>query len=656
MKRYTLRPDQIKIREQLITSLETEQQTVLAATIGFGKTVTAWDIINERADKGERILVLAHGRKELRTNFMTSIARNGHTFELRNSKDAEESNNHRVVITLPQTIKNVTELMDYVDLVVVDEAHQYYSKPMVQKILDEFNRPPVLLLTATHYELKEDVNKIFVSRETALGNKVIENANCLLHKTSWNPKDEDYTQDGDLKTKVNIDKERLKEFSAYVDRSEKTVIICHNIMAAEYVHHVLKEKWGNAVVISHSKNDNDCLLVERFKRQEEIRTLIVVNRASIGFDCPQLEVVVDMTFSKNIMRIEQMFGRVIRKHEGLGKIFVKLCPPSDGYKVFRIIMCGVMALSEDNLYRTWDGKQGNLKILDPDKVFTHRKNSGKGKNKNSVASLRAGCEEATFGQYMAMFKKIDDVAEFTTVARAIAAVKQLSFDEVESIVKKKKWGSLQEWSIEDPDLYQHARYRGWHRAIAERLGLKIQRIRLNFSLEEVEGLVKKAGWRSTAEWSKEHPALYQYAAGKKKDGKRWHRIVAERLGLYIKTTKEKNPALGEVQAIVEARGYTSTDEWRDDDVALYRYAMLQKKDGQTWVRVIAERLGLEMRRPRITSVEELQAIVEEKGYSSTAEWRKDDPNLYACGNTKKEGGKTWVRIIAERLGMKIQLQ
>ena len=466
--KYKLRPDQKTIKNEILDVFEHDERVVLGAVTGFGKTIVAWDIIRTLARQNKRVLVLTHGRIDIRDNFRTSIARLPNACVINSSKDIPASRNAQSVIAIPQTIGYSGSSMGKIDMVIVDEAHQFYDGRVEQRILQKLKAEnkdlKQLLLTATHYRFK-NVPKILYSRERALESNHIANASISMLEIPCRLTASDFTPAKELKGSLNIDSKIEQSMDIVMntigDNPRKSIMITHSIDAADFVCNVLKRRYNTSVGKSHSECDKRSEEVERFKQDNSLKLLVVVNRANLGFDCPRLQYVIDLTMSRNVERIEQMFGRLLRKYKNTKKNYIKAYSQDD-ITYYQTIMSGVLALSLDDVYSNWDGSLDTLPILMPGKS-TGTRSCTQGKHLILHAAIW------DFAQYITLFRK----GKTTTLADAIKKCRRMpeitfSYDACMEIASDFK--SLTDWSKRNPRSYAFACKLQWQKKIAKQLG------------------------------------------------------------------------------------------------------------------------------------------------------------------------------------------
>lgn len=135
----------------------------------------------------------------------------------------------------------------------------------------------------------------------------------------------------------------------------KTIISCRDTKMCNIVYEYFNEIMPGAISLSHSLDPyDDEATLTTFDFNDLKRVIVVVKRASLGFDSPRTQVVVDMTGSRNPDRIMQLMGRVTRIHpEGKEKVFFKIVP--EIFKVEMKRIWGVLfALGHPMYYANYD--------------------------------------------------------------------------------------------------------------------------------------------------------------------------------------------------------------------------------------------------------------------------------------------------------------
>jgi len=366
----SLQSHQVPVFNDVNSQLAAYNRSLLAAMTGFGKTEVAVKLIQGYVQAGKRVLVLAHGQDVLRRNFSDRLERYKVPHcRLDNGKGAEMAQAWNVVVTLPQTAyRNMAKLGAF-DLIVVDEAHQLYNtEKKMYAAISAAHSGQWFLLTASHYGMETPEVKSFFSMEEALAIDALQDVTVRIQEIDAKIKDSDYTADNELKQETRVSfKARAVADYLTADRLP-ALVITHNIRAAKDVEKQLKKVPGlkGKVARSDSKNDRDSDILKDFANPNgRTKVLVVVYRANLGFDMEHLATVIDASYTQNVVRVQQMVGRLTRRST-VNKMFVKLAPT--GFEAdMRLIVTAVLALGMSDIYRTWDGKYQNVKIrTEPD--------------------------------------------------------------------------------------------------------------------------------------------------------------------------------------------------------------------------------------------------------------------------------------------------
>lgn len=402
--------------------------SLLAASCGAGKThmailIVEWYLKNYKDD----VLILAEGQTNLRSQFASEIGNRFRFSEVTalNSEFGEE----RVHVCIPHTFRS----KDYkyvkgrkIGLLIVDEAHHFYliENGMVQKIIAN-NKPKFqLLLTGTHFDFTYQNNITNAFPVTSISileliehGVVQEVVTILAQTTNFNYDMGDYTGELILKKEIEIGKssevlnelltkiharlisnyktdpkykdwlkDLLPNWDSLLQTLDKTMISCHGQKQAMDVHKYFQKLKINSVISTSDFGDSD--LIKKFEEDKDCQVLIVVRRAIIGFNYPELVNHVDMSGTLNPIIIFQKIGRLVRVHpEGRPKLYVKVCPTSLAW-VNYAIMSLTLSLIHPELYNKFDGNISKFsfpmkkKILDEVKREKIKRKKEKGSSHN----------------------------------------------------------------------------------------------------------------------------------------------------------------------------------------------------------------------------------------------------------------------------------
>lgn len=391
-----LRDYQEECIKKLDEKYKKTDKVVLSICPSGGKTTTAIQYANRNKYK---TMVLAHGTSVLRSQWGDAL--NEHNLEW--SEDFSKN----FIVNLPQSLYRKKKFPK-IDLLIIDEAHEFYFASMVKTIIKKVKPRKVLLLTGTPSKfIKEGYETIIVSADTLIEQNYINNVYFGLASTNENLKKTDYNKDGDVKEKVKfkdtnntLDKlmsaihNRLKETNTkgkpyanklnpikLFNKLNKTMIACNNIAQANEVGKYFDQK-GIKIVVSHNNNDPDSSNIQVFLEDNSVKVLVVVNRGILGFNMPEMVNIVDMTCSKNIDRIYQLYARVMRTHSKYKmKYFFKVVPENNA-DLYKFYMSAALCLLREDFISKYNGKNLNgmeIPILKPKK----KRGNSKGKQTKS---------------------------------------------------------------------------------------------------------------------------------------------------------------------------------------------------------------------------------------------------------------------------------
>jgi len=391
---------QVSLTNQLWSERHSKVPTVLAAGCGAGKTFMSIHFLEAYLSENPKAkaLVLTHGQEILRSQYSSELDLLQPTFTwdtIRTGADLMASyDGHSVLVALPQTLQG--QRLPKFDVVITDEAHQFYFAPTVEGIIRKTKPRHQVLLTGTpspfilrNKEKPGSYHIVSMSQGElleagAISDLVIENAT-----TTYDITERDYNQEGNVRsdfdfkgmdTETTLDDlllkirarlaapkgipginsaylSRLPEWLAMLKDFKKTMIACHNQKQAKQVASYFQDKGVNTA-LSISDTDEESSEVRRFQNEDECLLLVVVGRGILGFNERRLENVIDMTGSRNIDRIFQLMSRAVRKRPEPArdepKLFVKIVPYTMTVQ-FSHIMTAALCLTTREWYETYDG-------------------------------------------------------------------------------------------------------------------------------------------------------------------------------------------------------------------------------------------------------------------------------------------------------------
>lgn len=367
MSNIILRRYQTEAKKDVNRLFKTKKVVVMAMCPGSGKTVTALKMAEETKGK---VLVLAHGTTIIKSQWLLRAQEYG--------VDLSD-----IQITLPQSIKNNKDLKE-VELLIVDEAHEFYYAEMVQKLIKKTKPKRILLLTGTPSKfIRKKAPVVLVSADKLISEGFLSNVYFSNVSSKDSLLDADYNAAKDvkasvehrsveadldsmlkhmifrLKATISKDKPMLNKLSGWtpvLGSLHKTLIACRNIKQARRVKAYFDKNTTLKTALSESEGDRDSLEVDRFIENPKIKLLIVVRRGILGFDLSELVNVIDLTGSRNIDRIYQLMARVMRKNETHAmKYFFKIAPPGEA-TLSEFYLRAAISMVHHNFVSKFNGK------------------------------------------------------------------------------------------------------------------------------------------------------------------------------------------------------------------------------------------------------------------------------------------------------------
>lgn len=368
-------------------------EIVLAAAPGAGKTEMSFGIIRRALAQGlaARLLVLAHGTTVLRRQFADRArAELGErmVYEHVPGKGARRrlaATTAAVVVAIPQSLHR-NDALPACDVVIVDEAHEFYSARMAKSVIARAGARSVVLLTGTpskfiarglplrsialHDVMKECPEAVCDPAIDLVSSEFLVeygryNRDGEIQKTfRFARKQTTATLDGLLAKMVeHLPRRRGQRASGWheaISRIGKTIVACRSLALANQVAEYFRKRGVNAGLSTH-ENDLGSAEIERFKADDDMTLLIVVRRGVLGFNFPELMNLVDMTGTINIDRIFQMFARVVRPHPTrpkARKLFVKMTPKGKMEGYTKDVVSAALQLGRKETFESFNG--GNL--------------------------------------------------------------------------------------------------------------------------------------------------------------------------------------------------------------------------------------------------------------------------------------------------------
>jgi hypothetical protein len=382
-----------------------EDKVVLAAGTSSGKTFFTIMLLNLfymiKSNKNKKTIIIPSAQTNLRSNFEDSIIDFNPDFkyvvcktcdDLREAVDSDA----QVIVCLPQTISMCIDILPKVEKLIVDEAHVWYYAKTVKSIIKKTKPKQQLLLTGTPsiFILKRGFHMHYVSVMDLYDEGRIAETEIHVVSSYYDFKDKDYNEDHNLnltarakarladeasfkkvilgmmkklknpiKSLKNVNRLTNDVAGKFFKHLDKTIIWANSIKQADKFAEILRTFNGleNAVLVSHSKNDDDSSLMDKFKNDNDIRVLVSVNRGRMGWSYTELYNAIDFTMTRNPNSILQMMARLFRVSKvdsKKRKYFYKVSNSKDaGY--YTVIMKGVLLLLDREWYSKFNGRNFN---------------------------------------------------------------------------------------------------------------------------------------------------------------------------------------------------------------------------------------------------------------------------------------------------------
>ena len=399
-----LRPEQTMILNSI--NMSDHPKKVLAAACGSGKTWMSIAYIISKLEKNPKmeILVLAHGTVVLLNNYLDAIEDYFDTFKYPKMRELFKK---QVLVTLPQSYKK-----GKYDLIVVDEAHHFYTAGMLTKIFKHSPKADQLLLTGTPSLFNRNKKKfdihylpLFELDSTSRSNITFEIASTQSFKLNVSDLRSDgetnqnkasylaHCTDAMLEELLTAIHKKLRAFYgknskmyskfrkpldwvSVFNTLEKTIFACHSIKMAKQVERFFESR-DIPTLISTANEDRDSDSFKIFKESKEHKILIVVRKGVLGYDFPDLGTIVDLTMSYNLDRLHQLYTRLVRQSK-VKKFYFKVTSPELANWMVNIMTASI-CLCHRHWMEIWDGKNfENMSI--PIKVKRKKTTSKKGNN------------------------------------------------------------------------------------------------------------------------------------------------------------------------------------------------------------------------------------------------------------------------------------
>lgn len=306
------------------------RRLILQAATGAGKTVMAAEIIRRGVAKGSRVLFLAH-RRELIRQAADKLIDFGVSPGIIMRGEVGDSWLPVQVASrdtlLARAIRSTRVKLPPADIVIPDECHRTMSTGY-RRILDAYPRAVVVGLTATPVRgdglglgdyFEGMVQTVPVSQLIAEGHLV----SCRIFAphvpdmSGVKISNGEWTEGGSASVmdRPSLVGDAVRHWLEHA-RGKQTVVfgtrVTHSI-------HLCQRFKAAGVQAEHIDGEMDTAardeILARFKRRE-VQVVCNVDVLTEGYDCPQIEVLVDCQPCRSLRKTLQKWGRIMRPCEG----------------------------------------------------------------------------------------------------------------------------------------------------------------------------------------------------------------------------------------------------------------------------------------------------------------------------------------------------
>ena len=653
LKQRTLIPDyrfQASLIDEVFEKLAESGRCVLAAGCGGGKTTMAAKIISRflHLHPVSRILVLTHGQSNLRNQFyqdivtMHKMGTLAHSFTFRAvQKSLKLFGNESVLISLPHALKSPFPVGKF-DMVIVDEAHNFYHAPMVQSILSHYKPTFTLALTGTPSPFIKDGNWpiVAISSSELLAFNVLSDAVIELVQTRYPWNFNSYNDENELRSSVEINKKTTHQamasvlehitrkliekgrisnearknvsWGAITSELGKTFFACKSIKQAKYVHSYLNKQGIKAIFSTSGKGKtsaNSIAAFTRFKSEQDSKVLVVVNQGILGFNFPELANVVDMSGSHNPDRLFQLLSRVVRVSPiEPKKLFFKIVPDSMTSYTYAV-MCFVVSMSVREFFLSYRGDFKSKSFQIPKKVLDvigrGNGSSGRSPQQSSLPKLPTFSEISN--------ESHPDFSEFawTTLSRVRDILTNAVWTDQDIRDDAKKYIKRADWWKNSGSAYNAARYHSSPTFFEECCAHMKESASAAWTDDELLTDAKPNKTRN--EWQKKSRGAYKAACKRGKD-------FFEKCCAHME--ESHNLKWGDQELLDNAKIYIRPIDWYKGSPTHYKAAHSRGKE-------FFKKCCSPMDAGNVRWTKE-NCINEAKKYSSRGEWQTNSRSAYMC--------------------------
>lgn len=314
---------------------------VLASAPNSGKTTISHKILNAFFEKfpSATALVITHGQGVLKDQYLSDLKKPNVDISFTYG-DLNSGNQVEVCL-----FQNHNKIDKQYDLVIVDEAHQFYNAEISDKMLSKVKNKYLILMTGTPSFFnkwnQQNSNKYFVHYVSS--SEADNNSHITVDFVKTFSDKIDHT--------VQATITKMKEYDC-----SKVIIACSSTREAAEVARLLVGRNVAISTASDKQNENIRSFVEG-----KFDTLIVVNKGILGFNDPNITLAIDFKASMDIDVTYQFLARVLRKHpDNKQKTYLRVVNKAEWNKNVTVLK-QVTALFNKKEFSTYTSKKVTYK-------------------------------------------------------------------------------------------------------------------------------------------------------------------------------------------------------------------------------------------------------------------------------------------------------
>jgi len=317
--------------------LRRNNNTLLVAATGAGKTICLSSLISEFVNQSQqavKVLVLQH-RKEIIWQNMQKFNKVDPTIHISLVNQESKDNTGTVVFAMIQTLHRNPDLIQYYDLIVIDEAHHAVADSYLAIIgkIREIN-PEAKVFGVTATPLRGDGKRLVdvfdnvsyaVDMEDLIASGVLVKPKAYVLDIGLGAEIEKRTNGKYNLSNLELDilsSEIIQDFSVELDTAfkyweelagdRKTVVFTPTNKESVLISHVFNNHGIKTAVVTHNTPRKEREEILNAFQYGDIQVLLNTSILTEGWDCPIASCIVLFKSSSNKSTFIQMVGRGLR--------------------------------------------------------------------------------------------------------------------------------------------------------------------------------------------------------------------------------------------------------------------------------------------------------------------------------------------------------